>query len=135
MKIRIKTYNGEMSDPNITAAEHAYWEGIASRQAEIDSLNKNIEALHVENERIQKQYQMMFECVQGRQQTINELQTDVEGLQNDLIKAAEGQMKLFEHNNELQKQINEALKVFKSDLSPIGKFNTIHNILKGKEND
>ena len=47
---------------------------ILSQQAKIDSLNKNIEALHVENDRIQKEYQMMFEGAQGRQKTINELQ-------------------------------------------------------------
>lgn len=33
--------------------------------------------------------------------------------------------------DELQKRIDDALKAFKSDLSPIGKFETIHNILKG----
>lgn len=32
-----------MSDPNMTAAEHAYWEGAASRQAEIDALQKRID--------------------------------------------------------------------------------------------
>lgn len=32
----------------------------------------------------------------------------------------------------LQKRINEALNVFKSDLSEIGKFDTIHKILKGE---
>ena len=48
--------------------------GQQSQQAKIDSLNKNIEALHVENDRIQKEYQMMFEGVQGRQKTIDELQ-------------------------------------------------------------
>ena len=32
----------------------------------------------------------------------------------------------------LQKRIDEALNVFKSDLSEIGKFDTIHKILKGE---
>lgn len=33
----------------------------------------------------------------------------------------------------LQKRIDEALNVFKSDLSEIGKFDTIHKILKGEK--
>lgn len=59
----------------------AYKAGATSRQTDTDdlketikSLNKNIESLHVENERLQKQYQMMFEgvqCIQGRQKTID----------------------------------------------------------------
>ena len=49
-----------------------------SQQAKIDSLSKNIEALHVENDRIQKEYQMMFEGVQGRQKTIDELQARID---------------------------------------------------------
>ena len=48
--------------------------GQQSQQAKIDSLNKNIEALHVEIGRIQKEYQGMFEGMQGGQKTINELQ-------------------------------------------------------------
>lgn len=35
--------------------------------------------------------------------------------------------------DELQKRIDEALNVFKSDLSEIGKFDTIHKILKGEQ--
>ena len=52
---------------------------ILSQQAKIDSMNKNIEALHVEIERIQKEYQGMFEGVQGRQKTIDELQGRIDG--------------------------------------------------------
>lgn len=41
-------------------------------------------------------------------------QKEIDVLQNDLIKAAEGQMKLFEHNNELQKRIVDALNMLDS---------------------
>ena len=57
---------------------------ILSQQAKIDSLNKNIEALHVENDRIQKEYQMMFEGVQGRQKTIDELQGRIAELEETI---------------------------------------------------
>ena len=31
-----------MSDPNMTAEKHAYWEGIASQQSKIDLLEKEL---------------------------------------------------------------------------------------------
>ena len=31
-----------MSDPNMTAEKHAYWEGVASQQAKIDLLEKEL---------------------------------------------------------------------------------------------
>ena len=31
-----------MSDPNMTAEKHAYWEGVASQQAKIDELQKQV---------------------------------------------------------------------------------------------
>jgi len=58
--------------------------GQQSRQSIIDSLHKNIDALHVENERIQKEYQMMFEGIQGRQKTIDELQRRIDDALKEL---------------------------------------------------
>lgn len=43
-----------------------------------------------------------------------------------------GQQSKHAEIDALQKRIDEALNVFKSDLSEIGKFDTIHKILKGE---
>ena len=69
----------ELQEQGIFDVPYRAFEYMQSQQSKIDSLNKNIEALHVENDRIQKEYQMMFEGVQGRQKTIDELQGRIDG--------------------------------------------------------
>mgnify|MGYP003396307605 CR=1 FL=1 len=80
-----------------------YEAGQQSKQAAIDSLHKNIDALHVENERIQKEYSMMFDGVQGHQKTIDELQKRIDVL---------------------SKKLNEMAHIFLDDLDEILKGNT-----------
>mgnify|MGYP003397710040 CR=1 FL=1 len=70
-----------LNDDELYGFKIGFNEGAASRQQEFDNLQHNVDKLQIE----------------------------VGELQNDLIKAAEGQMKLFEHNNELQNLIDEAL--------------------------
>lgn len=77
--------------------------GQQSRQSVIDSLHKNIDALHVENERIQKEYQMMFEGIQGRQKTIDELQKRIDDALSALESDAIGFSGLVHNYNKAEK--------------------------------
>lgn len=54
-----------------------YFWGWQSRQAEVDSLKKQIEALYIEQERLQELNQGYFYQIQGRQQTIDEYQDEI----------------------------------------------------------
>ena len=84
----------ELQEQGIFDVPYRAFEYMQSQQSKIDSLNKNIEALHVENDRIQKEYQMMFEGVQGRQKTIDELQA--------MVRIYEKHVKAIKHIHETQ---------------------------------
>ena len=115
--------------------------GQKSQQAKIDSLNKNIEALHVEIGRIQKEYQGMFEGVQGRQKTIDELQAKYDELNNRATGVALDQMATAKLNYELQARVDETLKILKvwddqsyrDDMDQL--IGEIEDILKGNKDE
>lgn len=97
----------ELQEQGIFDVPYRAFEYMQSQQAKIDSLNKNIEALHVEIERIQKEYQGMFEGVQGRQKTIDELKAKYDELNNRATCIALDQMTTAKLNYELQKRIDD----------------------------
>lgn len=54
------------------------------QQKKINSLHLNIESLHAEIDRLQEQYSLQFECVQGRQKTIIEQKQKIDELESKL---------------------------------------------------
>lgn len=138
-KVNLKTHTELWGEPK---TEKLYFEaGAASRQAEIDELkikimtiestrkqlidmkNLNIDALHVENERIQKEYQALF----------NELEI-LQGMHNAVSLTAG---ELVDERDELQKRIDRAEKLmslfFKEDSYEYAI--SAHDVLKGDSNE
>ena len=97
-----------MSDPNMTAEKHAYWEGVASQQAKIDLLEKELTETqaflnkqnHIKQAKIDELRKQVI--IQG--QNFND--------QAQKIKDAEY------FNQELQARIDEALRFYNEAKSP-----------------
>ena len=63
-----------MSDPNMTAEKHAYWEGVASQQDKIDEVNEK----HSEEKRI------LHNVIEMNQAKIGELQARIDDASNKI---------------------------------------------------
>ena len=119
-----------MSDPNMTAEKHAYWEGVASQQDKIDEVNEK----HSEEKRI---LHNVIEMNQTKIDELKKLRSLDEMAINQLAQANQlWQIKC----DELQKRIDDASN--KIDFWVGGKngdaihvAKSIGNILKGNKDE